>query len=668
MQLSKHTLRTIVIAMLASGASHAIAASTMTREHIISEADKVAEAQLKALGEKANIDWTWGVMEAGYAEFSHVSPKGAEYSKALTALADKAKWTPLLHPKTPFHADDFCIGQTFEDLYVGNPEAAKLAPLKSRLDALAEELEIPPGSRSYLPPPTTKPAVPRLTFYWCDALFMAPPVLCRMSAITGDKKFIDAMDKEYWRTTALLYDSEEHLFFRDRNFLTKTDANGKKIFWSRGNGWVLAGLARVLEHMPKDYSSRPKYEAMFKEIAAKVITLQRPDGTWSPSLLDPALFDQPETSGTALFTYGLAWGINHNLLDAATYQPVVAKAWAALLSHRRDDGLPGYSQSADSQPNKVSADGTQVYTTGGYLLAASQLQKLAPLILTVDLPPVVKPAEAAVAAPPATQPAQPAPDAKCFARHVPERMDDIAWENDRIAHRIYGPALQHNPREHSGSGIDVWVKSVRYPVINDWYKRNNYHVNHGTGLDFYEVGLSRGDGGLGIWDGKKLFNSKDWVDEKILDLGPDQCGFTIRYDPWDANGRKVWEHRTMTLKAGSNLSRIESTIDSDKPGEIIVGIGLAKRDGKGGKLFDDKELGVMSYWQPPEKDGTIGVGVKVDPAMIAGFDEDKLNYLVLVKATAGKPLVYYAGACWDKGLDFHSAEKWEKYLKEFKRE
>jgi hypothetical protein len=267
---------------------------------------------------------------------------------------------------------------------------------------------------------------------------------------------------------------------------------------------------------------------------------------------------------------------------------------------------------------------------------------------------------------------QPAPDAKCFARYVPERMDDIAWENDRIAHRIYGPALQHNPKEHSGSGIDVWVKSVRYPVINEWYKSKKYHINRGTGLDFYEVGLSRGDGGLGIWvpgeKSGKLYNSKDWVDYKILDLGPDQCGFNLTYDPWDAAGRKVWEHRTMTLKAGSNLDRIQSTIDSDTPGEIIIGIGLAKRSGKGGKLLEDKDLGLMSYWQPPEKDGTIGVGVLVDPASVIRFDEDKLNYLVLIKATAGKPFVYYAGACWDKGLDFHTADEWEKYLKEFKRE
>jgi rhamnogalacturonyl hydrolase YesR len=630
-------------------------AASMSRDQILVEADKVADAQLQAVGTKVAIDWTWGVMDVGYADYSHISPKGADYQQALTAMADKVNWAPLLHEKAPFHADDFCVGQTFLDLYVAHPDAAHLAPLKARLDALVDHLN-------------TTQDQPKLTYSWCDALFMAPPVLARMSAITKDPKYIDAMNREYWRTAGALYDKDDHLFYRDAHFLNRTDSNGKKIFWSRGNGWVMGGLAHILQYMPADYPARPRYETLFRDMSAKIMTLQQPDGTWRANLADADQFTNPETSGTSLFTYALAWGINNNLLNRETYLPVVAKAWSALLADRRPDGLPGFSQPQGAQPAPAKKDGTQVYTTGGYLLAASELQKLAPLDLpqtanTLDAPVYADTAPAAT-----TQPVQPAPDAKCFARYVPERMDDIAWENDRIAHRIYGPALQHNPKEHSGSGIDVWVKSCRYPVINEWYKSKKYHVNRGTGLDFYEVGLSRGDGGLGIWDDGKLYNSKDWIDYKILDLGPDECGFNLTYAPWDANGRKVWEHRTMTLKAGSNLDKIQSTIDSDKPGDITIGIGLAKRDGKGGKLLEDKDLGIMSYWQPPEKNGTIGVGVKVDPAMIVGFNEDKLNYLVLLKATAGKPFTYYAGACWDKGLDFHTADEWEQYLKDFKRD
>ncbi len=341
---------------------------TASREQILDEAQKVADAQLRANGDKTGIDWTWGVMAAGYSEFSHVAPKGEIYTQAMTAIADKVAWKPLLHDGTPFHADDYCITQAFLDLYAGHPDPAHLAPIKLRMDAMAEHLN------------ATRDA-PKLTYSWCDALFMAPPALVRMSAITKDPKYIDAMDLEYWRTTAALYDPDEHLFFRDAKYIHHKDANGKKIFWSRGNGWVLGGLARVMEYMPKDYPSRSKYETLFKDMSAKLITLQGEDGTWRSSLEDPALFPGSETSGTSLFTFAMAWGINNHLLDRSVYLPVVSKGWAALLAARQPNGLPGYSQPQGAAPALAKPNGSQVYTTGGYLLAATELQKLAPLTL-----------------------------------------------------------------------------------------------------------------------------------------------------------------------------------------------------------------------------------------------------------------------------------------------
>ena len=562
------------------------------------------------------------------------------------------KWTPELLAKEPNHADTLCIGMAFEGAYADARDPAAIAPLKARFDRLVDRINATAGE------PRT------LTWSWCDALFMAPCGLARMSALTGEPKYLDAVDTEWWKTAGVLYDPREHLFYRDTKFLNKRTKNGKKIFWSRGNGWVIAGVARVLQSMPADHPTRGKYVAQYKEMAERIAALQSADGTWRSSLLDPDEFPTPETSGTAFHCYSIAWGINEGLLDRDKYLPVVARGWAALAAHLRPDGLPGYVQPKAAMPGAATPTGTEPYGTGAYLLAAVELHRLAPF----DVPPrIASPAEGA--SPAATQPAadgrqptdgnsppatEPAAGTKAFARYVPERMDDIAWENDRIAHRIYGPALQHNPREHSGSGIDVWVKSVRRPVVNEWYRGGRYHEDHGTGLDFYEVGVSRGDGGLGVWDAGKLYVSKDWTEYKILDLGPDACGFQLAYAPWDANGRKVWEHRTMTLRAGSNLDRIESTLDSDKPGDLVVGIGLAKREGKGGHVTEDKERGVLSYWQPPEKNGTIGVGVLVDPAAVVGFDEDALNYLVLVKATAGKPFVYYAGAVLGPGARFQN--------------
>ena len=618
---------------------------------VVAEADRVADAQLPVLETKGSRDWVWAVFDAGLADYAQVVPAGDRYRQTLTALADKAGWTPGTRKGNPFHADDFCIGQAWLDLYADHPDPARLAPLKARADGLVDHLK----------------DEKKLTWWWCDALFMAPPVLARMSAVTGDRKYLDAMDGEYWQVAAALYDPADHLFYRDARFVGKPDKAGKKVFWARGNGWVAGGLVRVLQSMGADYPSRPKYVAVFKDMMARLAPLQDADGTWHSSLLDPDAFRSPETSGTAFYVYAMAWGINHGLLDAAAYRPHVTKGWDALLADRRPDGLPGYVQGVGDKPGPSVADGTQPYASGAMLMAAIEVRQLAE----------ADPAHAAMAggdhpiylaAAAAAPVADPPPGTVAYARFIPERMDDLAWENDRIAHRIYGPALQHNPKEHSGSGIDVWVKKVRQPVVNEWYRSGKYHKDRGTGLDFYEVGHSRGDGGLGVWDDGKLYCSKDFTDYKILDLGKDACGFTLAYAPWDANGRSVWEHRTDTLKAGSNMDRIESTLDSDKPGEIIVGIGLAKRDGAGGHVLRDKDRGILAYWQPPEKSGTIGVGVIVDPASIVRFDEDKLNYLVLVRATAGKPFVYHAGACWDRGLDFHTADQWEQYLRDFKRD
>ena len=145
---------------------------------------------------------------------------------------------------------------------------------------------------------------------------MAPPVLAKLSLATGDRKYLDFMDHEWWITSSLLYSPSNHLFFRDKSFLDKHEANGSSIFWSRGNGWVFAALARVLAVMPRDYPSRPKYIAQFKEMAEELASLQGADGLWRPGLLDAAAYRLPENSGSAFYTYGFAYGINSGILES----------------------------------------------------------------------------------------------------------------------------------------------------------------------------------------------------------------------------------------------------------------------------------------------------------------------------------------------------------------
>ena len=222
----------------------------------------------------------------------------------------------------------------------------------------------------------------QILWWWCDALFMAPPVLASYAKYKNDDIYLDEMHKYYMETYNLLYDKEEHLFARDLRFVwtgkptDKKSENGKKIFWSRGNGWVLGGLALVLEDMPKDYKHRPFYETLFKEMALKIKSIQSEDGLWRTSLLSPESFDHGETSGSGFFTFAMAWGINNGLLSKEEFEPTTLKAWKALETTQQDNGMVGWVQNIGFDPRPADADSWQNYGTGAFLLAGSEILKL----------------------------------------------------------------------------------------------------------------------------------------------------------------------------------------------------------------------------------------------------------------------------------------------------
>jgi hypothetical protein len=245
------------------------------------------------------------------------------------------------------------------------------------------------------------------------------------------------------------------------------------------------------------------------------------------------------------------------------------------------------------------------------------------------------------------------------------RHDDLLWENGRTAHRIYGHALEA-VEPPSSSGIDAWGKAIRGPFMDRQLRTGDQHANHGEGLDFYNVHGSRGAGGLGIWYDNKLWTSRNFVRHRILSAGPKVADFTVDYAPWPVDVvRRVWETARFTLPTGTNFTRITSTISSDTPAELIVGIGIAKRatGDKTGTFVPDKVHGRFTWWGPGDpKKGTMGVALLVDPAAIAGVTEDYDNHLVLVRVKPGRPFVYYIGAAWDRGLDFHSRNEWQTYV------
>jgi unsaturated rhamnogalacturonyl hydrolase len=328
---------------------------------------KVADWQLHRAEANFDQDWTFAALYAGFMAVPDVAG-GKKYREAMLKMGKKFNWQP--GPRVA-HADDQAIGQTFLELYARNHDPAMLTPIRARMNAVMQLADNP------WPEDPVLAGKPKPLWWWCDALFMAPPVLADLSKITGDRNYLDFMDRQWTITSALLYDPSAHLFFRDASYLDKHEANGKGLFWSRGNGWVMAGLARVLREMPADYPSRQKYVTQFQQMAAEIGSLQGSDGLWRPGLLNAAAYPLPEVSGSAFYVYALAWGINNGILDRAIYLPVVEKGWAGLVSHIYADGRLGSIQPIGGAPAGYSASSSYVFGVGAFLLAGSEVDRLA---------------------------------------------------------------------------------------------------------------------------------------------------------------------------------------------------------------------------------------------------------------------------------------------------
>jgi hypothetical protein len=255
-------------------------------------------------------------------------------------------------------------------------------------------------------------------------------------------------------------------------------------------------------------------------------------------------------------------------------------------------------------------------------------------------------------------------DFKAYGRFVRERRDDFAWENDRIAHRMYGAALETWAQEPlTSSAVDVWTKRVRKLVINDWYMVDDYHQDNGTGGDFYSAGKTRGCGGNGVWADGRLYPSANFRDSRVLANGPIRVMFELTYLPWDVAGAKVSEVKRVTLDAGHNLDRFESfyRVEGGRaPATFAAGIKKAP----GSTSTSSRERGMLRTWEAFKAAGAgnLGCGIVVDPAHLVEFTEADGNYLAVARVPEGQPGTYYAGFGWDKSGDFKGVEDWDRYL------
>ena len=264
--------------------------------------------------------------------------------------------------------------------------------------------------------------------------------------------------------------------------------------------------------------------------------------------------------------------------------------------------------------------------------------------------------------------------AKVFARYIPERFDDFAWENDRVGHRIYGQGLDTPAAGGSrmiSSGVDVWSKRVRYLIVDRWYVKGHYHTDTGEGLDMYDVGTNRGCGGTGVWDGQKLSVSHNWKIWKVLANGPIRAVFELTYEPWDAgSGVKVSETKRFTVDAGHNLDEIESTFDfapaPGSDGELTIAIGLTKHPKlAAAAAAQDEKAAWIGLWEDFRNpmSGNLGTGVILAPAArLAGLAETPNDRLILARVKTGETLRYAAGAGWAQSGDFATKDDWSAYL------
>lgn len=699
-----------------------------------------------------NAAYFTGNMEAykltGNARYLEYSDKWARHNKWSGATEkDPQKWQYKTYGEGQRHVlfgDWQTCFQTYLDMYEMNPDAYKIARTKEVME------------RECFMPETD-------FWWWADALYMVMPVMTKMYKATGDVKYLDKLYANFRYADGLMFDEEEHLYYRDGKYIYpkhKTES-GKKDFWARGDGWVLAGLAKVLTDMPVSYQHRSFFVERFRQLAEAVSKCQQKDGYWTRSMLDPKQAEGPETSGTAFLTYGLLWGMNNGLLDRGTYGPVADKAWQYLTTKAlQPDGSVGYVQPIGEKAVKgqqLTAANVANFGTGAFLLAACEKvrfddgsvrpydtksftvtvrngqNKFRQEVVELDANTVyaklgisggrqfqVYNAVGQQVAYQITYDGKVLIDAAvrpngtavftikkgtpktfvntCYGRMYPERVDDIAWENDRGAYRCYGPALQRTGEDAFGN--DVWLKNTpdlvveqRYyiedimkPVISKLKKTDkaaadslnmltSYHFDQGHGLDCYKVGPTLGCGTPALMDGDKLLFPYCYKDYEILDNGP--LRFTVRlvYNPAVIKGdANVVENRILSLDKGSNFNRMTVWYDGlTKPVDLASGVVIHTEDTESVVLGSN----FVQYADPTDSPSKQNFQIYVAALFPeGGVATKKIMYDNPTRENAGHALgvvkdykngqrfTYYFGSSWSK-YDCRNQQEWQNRIDSF---
>ncbi len=336
-------------------------------EGILEQMHRVADWQLaNPYTERQKNDWQWGAFYTGLMAAYEASGED-RFLEEMLSVGQEYDWEMR---EDVLHADRLLIADMYAYLYEKDQNPEYIEQVKWAFDLHLARKSLP--NLSHFPENSYRSE----WWSWCDALYMAPPSFYHMANVLDEPLYRDYAFEHWKGTTEYLYSPEDSLFFRDDRYFEELTTNGKKVFWSRGNGWVVAGLARMMTYLPEDHEQRDYYEALFRQMAYKLKRLQMEEGLWTVSLLDPEELYLGESSGSGFFGFALTWGINQGILEREIYEPAVKKAWNALNNNVNESGRLGYVQQIAGSPFPFTEEQWHVYASGGYLLFASEMLKL----------------------------------------------------------------------------------------------------------------------------------------------------------------------------------------------------------------------------------------------------------------------------------------------------
>ncbi len=484
-----------------------------------------------------------------------------------------------------------------------------------------------------------------------DVAFAVTPYLLYSGLKMERSDFVDYAVFETLELFRILEDKQTGLLHQARGYNGLGSISEDN--WSRGNGWGTFALAILVRDLPESHPKHPEVVALAKRYFEAVLRFQNHEGLWHQEMTDTTSY--VETSGSGLMLYGLGIMLEKGHLDKR-YVKNFERGLQGYTSYIGSDGSVSHTCRGCLSPGKGTKEDyknrewiyNDPHAFGPVVLAFTQAARMGIA--------EVKPLERLGLYAMADSPDLP----RTHVMHA--RGSDLAWENDRIAFRVFGPEV----RDKVGSGIDVWAKSVNYPILGKWYRLNaegkDYHTNRGEGCDFYDMGRRRGCGALALWVDEKPYPPETYDAYRITTNQNSKLAFELDYLTWNLpHPMELEERRTIEMGMGTNLFKVTSTFKCGENRPMTVALGLSAF-GKA-ELFRDEKQGLLYVWeQINPAHGSLGTAILFNPDDFTGFANHEGDEFILINVQTNVPFSYYAGAGWDNSNDFQDKDDWHEYL------